>query len=164
MCISPGSAFQAAGEAVQGVSDYNAGNANAQIAKMEGQSAWAQALDQAAQISNAGQRFLGTTQARQAASGVDITTGSAADVTAESARNIELDRLNAIYSGQMKRWSKVVEYNIDKAGAKTGLTTGLLKSAGTLLGSSGGGGWPGMGGAGGGAAGASSGASMAAMV
>lgn len=138
MCIEPVSAaamaLSAGAKLAQGVSDFQAGNANARMAQMEGRSAMQAANAQASQINAAGDRAISQIQSQQAANGVDLSSGSAADVAAESRRNIELDRLTALYEGRMRMWSKSAEAAQHKAQAKAGLVTGILSASGSLLG------------------------------
>ena len=133
MCVNPSSVLQAGAQVMQGVADYQAGNANAKLAHYEGRSAMDAANLASQQIADQGAKVLGQTHAAQAASGVDMTTGNAADVSAESASNIELDRLNALYGGQLKKWSKNIEASQYKVHATAGLVTGALDAGGSLL-------------------------------
>src|SRR5262249_46328343 len=137
MCIEPTTAamvISAGAKLAQGISDYQTGNANAKLAQQEGNSAMQAAAGQAAQIGNAGDRAVAQIQSQQAANGVDLSTGSAAAVTAESRKNVELDRLNALYEGRMKLWGKNVEAAQDKAQAKGALVSSVLGLGGSLLG------------------------------
>jgi len=137
MCVDPGTAamvVSAGAKLAQGISDYQTGNANAKLARMEGQSAMDAANAQAGQIGNQGQRAIGQIEAQQAASGVDISSGSAADVTAESAKNVELDRLMALSGGQLKMWAKNLEASQLKAQARGALFQSVLGLGGSLLG------------------------------
>ena len=137
MCIDPATAAMVVGagaKIAQGISDYQTGRANAKLATMEGQSAFQAATAEAARIDNRGERLLGETQARQAVNGVDLASGSAADVSAETRRNVELDRLNALYEGRIKMWGKNIEAVQAKAQGKAALISGMLGAGGSLLG------------------------------
>jgi hypothetical protein len=90
---------------------------------------------QASDIRYAGDRSLGTIQAQQAANGVDVSSGSAADVAAESAANIETDALRALYSGRLKKWQLNSQASITRAEGKAAQRQGYMDAAATLLGS-----------------------------
>src|SRR5262249_14544037 len=137
MCMDPGTAAMiatAGAKLAQGISDYRTGNANARLAEQEGRSAMQAAAANAAQISNQGDRVVGQIQAQQAASGVDLSSGSAADVTAEQRRNIELDRLYALHQCRMPLGAKTAEATQARAQAKGALVSSILGMGGSLLG------------------------------
>src|SRR5258706_6937196 len=102
-------AVQATASIAQGIASSQAANANAKIAKYEGEAALAAANVEARQIRYRGDMALGQIRSQQAANNVDLSNGSPADVGAESARNIEFDALNAYYGGQAKKWSADIQ-------------------------------------------------------
>jgi hypothetical protein len=132
MCVpvDPNLVQQYAGSYIQGFSDMAAGKQGAKIATMERNSALNASNYEADKMRREGQAVLGQTRAVQASSGVDITTGSAADVGAESAKNIEMDALTELYRGRLKAWNKDIEIDAHKRQAKGG----QAQIYGTLLG------------------------------
>jgi len=132
MCVpvDPNLVQSYVGNYVQGFSDMAAGKQGAKIATMERNSILSASNYEAGKIRREGQAFLGQTRAVQASSGVDITTGSAADVGAESAKNIEMDALTELYRGRLKAWNKDLEIDQYKRQAKSG----KAQIVGTLLG------------------------------
>lgn len=137
MCVDPvtASAMMAAGaKIVQGVADYSSNMSNAKIAKTEGRLAMDAATDESNRINQEGQRYLGSQRVAQAASGVDLSQGSPAEAGAESARNIELDRLNALYSGALQKYAKDRQATQYKRNAIAGVAGALFGSGASILG------------------------------
>ena len=127
-------AVQATASVAQGIASAQAASANAKIAKYEGQAALQAANVEARQIRYRGDMVLGQIRAQQAANNIDLSSGSPADVGAESARNIEFDALNAYYGGQVKKWSADIQAAQYKAQGKAALTNSIFNTAGTVLG------------------------------
>ena len=109
---------QVIGAAGQNIADMGSSKENIRLATIEKKSILNASNYEANKTRREGQAFLGQTRTIQAASGVDITTGSAADVGAESAKNIEMDALTELYRGRLKAWSKDVEIEQHKTKAK----------------------------------------------
>lgn len=130
MCSS--SMLQAGAYVAQGISDDKTGRVNARQAIAEGTQALLAANAEGARIQTEGDRFLGTMRSVQAASGVDLSSGNAADVAAESARNIELDRLNAVHRGKLAMWSKRVEASQQRAAGRASLLNNSVKAYATV--------------------------------
>jgi hypothetical protein len=117
----------------QGIAGYQQGQAQQKAYTYQGEAAVRAANYEAGQIQREGEAQLGTTRAIQAASGVDIATGSAADVAAESAKNIEMDRLMRIYGGRLEQYDATVKGKFARAKGSADLTQGLIGGASTLL-------------------------------
>jgi hypothetical protein len=117
----------------QGIAGQQAGDAQAKAKTLEANAALNASNIEAGRMRREGGAFLGQTRAVQAASGVDITTGSAADVGAESARNIEMDALTELYRGRLKAWGSNIEGSQAKAAGKAALTQSIASAGGTLL-------------------------------
>lgn len=92
-------------------SEYNAAMSEQQ-AGIARQQAAAQAVSQQA----AGLKFLGKMRAGYGASGLTME-GSATDVLAESAANVELDRLNIMYGGEMQAYGHERTAALDRSQA-----------------------------------------------
>lgn len=134
MCVSPSSILQGGAQLAQGFSDAGTYKANARMAMIEGKSAIMSAEDRAAQIRRAGDRLLSSNRAIQAASGVDLTYGSADEVNRETAANVEKDALMASYSGRLAFSQKAYEAQLLKRQAKSAVFNSALKATGTILG------------------------------
>jgi hypothetical protein len=138
MCIPAAIAMmavQATTSIAQGIAASQAANANAKIAKYQGEAALAAANVEARQIRYRGDMVLGQTRAQQAANNVDLSSGSPADVGAESARNIEFDALNAYYGGQTKKWSADIQAAQYKAQGQAAMMNSIFSAGGSILGS-----------------------------
>lgn len=138
MCVDPVTAALVAvqvggtiagGHAASAASKQSAANLRQQ-GIMEARSA----ADQAGDIRYEGERFLGATRAAQAASGVALDSGSAADVGAESAANIEMDALRALYGGRVRKWQLDYEADVERYNGKVAKTQAYIEAGATLLG------------------------------
>lgn len=127
--------LSAGADLAQGFSDASTAKANAKLSIFEAKSAIMAGEDKAAAIRREGERFQGTTRAAQAASGVDLSSGTAADVGRESAINIEKDALLAGFSGRQQAAAKYYEARLHKRQAKSAVLNASLKSTSTILGS-----------------------------
>lgn len=134
MCVSS-AMLQAGGQLVQGFSDASTHKANARGAIIEGQSAVMAAESEAAKIRKAGERILGSNRAAQAASGVDLSYGSADEVNRETATNIEKDALLAGYQGRLQYSKKMYQAQLLKRQAKSAVLNASIGAASTILGS-----------------------------
>jgi hypothetical protein len=127
-------AVQATQSIASGIAASQAANANARIAKYQGDAALAAANAEARQIRYRGDMVLGQTRAQQAANNLDLSGGSPADVAAESARNIEYDALNAYYGGQTKKWAYDVQASQYKAQSQAAMINAISGAAGSVIG------------------------------
>jgi hypothetical protein len=111
MCIDPVTAsliaagVSAASTVAGGVAANNAAKANAKQLERQAQDELTAANMAASDQRYAADRNSGSIRAQQAVNNVNIGTGSAADVCAENAANMELDALRTIYGGQVKNAS-----------------------------------------------------------
>lgn len=94
---------------MQGVADMTMGNSNAKLAKLEGGMAWRQGVMEGNRIHDAGQRFLSTQTVADASGGVDTSSGSSAEVAAENAKQIQIDALDHVYAGRVKKWQSNIK-------------------------------------------------------
>lgn len=118
------------GNYIQGFADMASGKANERIAREESRSILTSANIEGGRIRREGEAHLGTTRAVQASSGVDLASGSPADVAAESAKGIEEDALTTIYAGRLRAYGKNLEADAYRRKAKGG----QAQIYGTLLG------------------------------
>lgn len=134
MCVpqAASSGVNLAQNVIEGIGQYTSNRTKAKIAGMEGKAAIDASNYEAGRVREEGQAFLGTQRAIQSASGVDIASGSPADVGAMSAANIEKDALLEEYRGKREAWAKGIEMNAYKRKARGGLIQAA--SGGTLLG------------------------------
>lgn len=144
MCLDPVSmtVLSVAATGMQVYGQIAAGNAadaaakqNAANLRLQGRQSVNAANLEAEDIRYEGDRFLGQTRAQQAANGIALDAGSAVDVGAESAANIELDALRAIYGGRIKKWQLDAEADIERYKGKVAKRQAYIEAAGTLLGS-----------------------------
>lgn len=123
----------AAGQVASGVAANNAAKANARALNEQGNAEMLSASQKASDMRYAGNRLLGETRATQAKAGVDLSGGSAADVAAESALNIEQDALRALYGGRVKKWQADAQATITRTEGKNAKTMSLINAGTTLL-------------------------------
>jgi hypothetical protein len=131
------SVLQAGAQLAQGFSDASGARANAKMAIHEGKSALVAANLEAGRMRYSGERFLGEIRSQQAASGVDLSSGTAAEVGAESAANIQRDVDLALYRGRLTNWAKVSEAKILKKQAQASQFNSILGAGSTILGGAG---------------------------
>lgn len=131
--VATAAVLKAGAQVAQGVSGYNAGKAQEKMSQAEARSAIQVGAIEESRIRKEGETFLGETRAVQASSGVDITSGSPADVAAESARNIELDALTRRYQARTQSWGKTIEGRQAAAKGSAALTQGIIGGTSTLL-------------------------------
>lgn len=119
----------AGGHAASAASKQTANNL-----RQQGNMEMRSAADQASDIRYEGQRYLGETRAAQAANNVALDSGSAADVAAETAANVELDALRAIYGGRVRKWQLDYEADVERYKGKVAKTQAYIDAGATLLG------------------------------
>lgn len=133
MCIDPVTAtaiaLTAASTVAGGVAANNAAKANAKQLERQGQDELTAASMAANDQRYAANRQSGTVRAQQAVNGVDLASGSAADVGAENAANMELDALRTIYGGQVKNTSLRNQAAVTRWEGKTKQTLSILSAA-----------------------------------
>jgi hypothetical protein len=89
---------------------------------------------EADQVRAAGRRELGHVRAIQGASGVDLSSGSAADVGANIAQQEELKALHTMYQGRLGNWQQQYAADVAKTQGKAAVIGGYTQAAGTVLG------------------------------
>lgn len=136
----------ASSNAQAGAARYNAEVAqiNAEQAKRNAQFESESGMAQAAMQERKTRALEGSLKANQAASGVDVNSGSALDVRSSAAELGELDAISvrsnatkAAYGYQTQENSFKNEATLDESEAKKAKTAGALSATGTLLGAAG---------------------------
>ena len=117
-----------------GIAAQSAAKQQARNLQIEGRQALQVGNVEANRIREAGERELGTTRSIQAKAGVDIGSGSAADVGADIAGVYDQDALFALYGGRLRAWQKNAAAAQAKFEGKQALTSSLISAGGTLLG------------------------------
>lgn len=112
------------GQAAAQAQDYNATIAqqNAATAKAQGEAADQMLMRQQEQR-------MGAAIASYGAAGVDLTSGSPADVLAENARQSTLDRLTQKYNYRMKALGYEDQASLDEANASNSRTASYFNGA-----------------------------------
>ena len=123
----------AGGQIAAGHAAAEAGKANAENLRRQGDAEMQSASQKANDMRYAGNRLMGETRVTQAKAGVDLSGGSAADVAAESALNVEQDALRALYGGRVKKWQADAQANIARTEGKNAKTMGYINAGTTLL-------------------------------
>jgi hypothetical protein len=127
-------ALQAVGQIFAGDSERRSLNYQADIAQQNAKIAAAQGNAAEEQQRRISRMRLGEQRAAAAQSGFDPSSGSFAELQAESAANAELDALTTRYSSTMQSMSLENEARGLRANAKTANMQGYLNAAGTLSG------------------------------
>ncbi len=91
---SVGSDIAAGGSIMKGIGGYEAGKTNARIAEYNKQNSWNDETGQEAQVRDQARLAMGEQIASEGGSGIQLGTGSAADVLQQSAINAQLDAMN----------------------------------------------------------------------
>lgn len=123
----------AGGQIASGIAANNAAKANARALEEQGRQEVAAANMKASDVRYAGNRLMGETKVTQAKAGVDLSSGSAADVAAESALNIEQDALRALYGGRVRKWQTDAQAAITRSEGKNAKTMSFINAGTTLL-------------------------------
>lgn len=132
---SGGGVISAFGAYLSGQAEERAQRMNAEIARDNADQAILKAQDDARRLRLNGAKVLGDMRAAYGASGVTME-GSPLEVMKQSAANVELDALNALYMGEEKarafrNEARMSEYRGDFASTagKFGAASSLLSSA-----------------------------------
>jgi hypothetical protein len=149
----------AASTAVAAYSQYQAGQSEAKVADANARLADRNASDvrqlgaaQAGQLREKGAQVEGEQKVALASSGVDVSSGSAANLFATTASTAEVDALTARNNAAKRAWGFDVEAATDRARASLARRKSFLGPLGSILGSAGQiAGMKGLGGSGGGA-------------
>jgi hypothetical protein len=94
-----GGMYQAKGQAKQAASDLSTAYVNAANQRWQGEQIRKQADTEAGDIIDQGRRVVATQEAQQAASGVDVNSGSALVGQDDTDKRARADALATIYSG-----------------------------------------------------------------
>jgi hypothetical protein len=141
--MSMGMGLQAAGTGVsalgqyqQGQSMQSASNYNAMVAEQQAGMIEASGELEAYKIKKQGETIKGTQRARYAASGVR-TTGSAAEVLADTAAMIELDIMTARYNTQVGAMGARSQAAMKRYEGQQYARSGAMSAFSTILGGAG---------------------------
>ena len=91
--------WQGKSQANQAAATRSGAAANAVDQRWQGKQVMAQAEQEAGDVIDQGRRIVGTQEAEQAASGVDVTSGSPLVAQDDTDKRARADALTAIYSG-----------------------------------------------------------------
>lgn len=117
----------------QGNAAEAAANFNANVQEQNAAASRAQARQQAQQIDRENYLRLGAIRAAQGKSGGEAGQGSVLDVLGDVAAQGELDKQNAIYSGEMAARGYTNTANLDRESGSTASTNGYFKAGTELL-------------------------------
>lgn len=117
----------------QGNAAEAAANFNAQVAEQNATIAREQAAAKAKQIDRENYLRLGAIRAAQGKNGGAAGAGSVLDVLSDAAAQGELDKQNALYSGEMAARGYTNTANLDRYSGETARTSGYLKAGSELL-------------------------------
>ncbi len=129
--IAAGGVLGAAGKIYEGQAAKKAAEYNAQVAKKNAVLTLRQAADEERQVKVQGRKVIGDMRANFAASGIQME-GSALDVLAESAANIEADVLNIRFTGQMKADSLMDEARMQRSAGNSAMNASYLGASSSL--------------------------------
>lgn len=117
----------------QGSAAEAAANFNATVQEQNAAAARAQAKQQAQQIDRENYLRLGAIRAAQGKSGGEAGQGSVLDVLGDVAAQGELEKQNAIYSGEMAARGYTNTANLDRVSGSTASTNSYFKAGTELL-------------------------------
>jgi len=128
-----GAAVSAVGAVRQAQAQAGAARYNAQIAEQNSQIATAQGNAAAEAQSRDAQRKMGAMVASYGAAGVDVSSGSPADVLADSARSAALDNLTIRYNSKLRAMGFDQQAALDRSTADNADTAGYINATSSLL-------------------------------
>jgi hypothetical protein len=134
--MAVGTGMQAYGQYQQGQSQKKAADYNASVAEQQAGMIEASGELEAYKIRKQGEQIKGTQRARFAASGVR-TTGSAAEVLADTAAMIELDIMTARYNTQVGAMSARSQAAMSRYQGQQYANAGKMSAMTTLIGGAG---------------------------
>ena len=141
----------AVGSVMQGKAQKDAADYNAQVMQNEASVAQTQA-DQSVQQAQSEQvkhdrqaaLQMGHQRSLLAASGIDMSSGSALNQLVDNTGQFEIDRQNIGYQGQLNQWgymnkanSLIGQSELEKAKGQSALTAGYMGAASSLIGGAG---------------------------
>ena len=127
-------AMSAVGTARQAQSQAQAKNYEAEVAAQNARIAQQQGEAAAELQAKEAQRKIGAMVAQYGAAGVDVSSGSPADVLADSVRSATLDNLTTKYNYQLKALDYTNQSNLDSDSASYYRTSGYFNAASDAVG------------------------------
>lgn len=124
---------QYASQRKQGEYTASALDQNAGLADQQAEDALARGREAAARQGLASRGLSGAQRVAAAAQGVDINSGSAADVQADSATMSELDRLQILHNAQREAFGYKAQAAIDRTQGEQARSASRNNARGTLL-------------------------------
>ena len=128
-----GAGVSAYGAMSSATAQSNAAKFNSQVASNNAATATQQAKFDATQISDATRRNVANQRAAMAASGFDANTGTFADVSSDTKRQGEMNRLARIYQGRVGGNQQMSQAQLDSAQAGYAVTAGYFGAGSALL-------------------------------
>ncbi len=133
--LAAAGAVTAAGASIySGVAQNKLAQAQARADEVQGQAELQASVERAARIRMNGQRFLSEQRVAQNTSGVEGSSGSALEVGAADAGQIELDALTEMYGGTNRRAALRQQAGYTRAAGKVAQTVGFVRGASDILG------------------------------
>jgi hypothetical protein len=120
--------LESAAYLMQGISDFQGGQAQAKLLRQQGRQEIISANDDASQIRREGERIEGSNRAALAASGLDMGSASAQAIAMEGASEIERDVDLTLYRGRVRATELESEARMAKYRGKTSLINSSLKA------------------------------------
>ena len=127
-------AMSAVGTVRQAQSQAQAKNYEAEVAAQNARIAQQQGEAAAELQAKEAQRKIGAMVAQYGAAGVDVSSGSPADVLADSVRSATLDNLTTKYNYQLKALDYTNQSNLDSDSASYYRTSGYFNAASDAVG------------------------------
>jgi hypothetical protein len=127
-------AVSAAGAMSSAQAQSDAAKYNSVIAKNNAQSAAQQGQFDAQQIRDKNRRILASQRSAFAANGGEVDSGSAADVSADSAQQGEMQALMAIYTGKTSATAYEAQSKLQAMQAGNAMTAGYIGVGSSIIG------------------------------
>ena len=123
-----------AGSAVmQGYAQSKADKSAADAAKLNAIASRISTMFKVQDLRDAGERLESSQRAAYGKSGVDLTTGSAAEVQAESAKQIEKEIYRVKYTGGLQQSGQMTQADAFTKASNYAMIGGLLKGGATYI-------------------------------
>lgn len=127
-------AVSAYGSYASSEAQKDAANYNAAVARNNADSASQQAQFDASMIRDKNRRILAQQRSAFAANGIVADSGSAADVSADSAQQGEMQALMAIYTGKTSSNAYEAQARLDRMNANSAQAAGIIGVGSSVLG------------------------------
>lgn len=135
--IAAGSAVLAAGTSVaSGIGQRRLASAQARADDEQGRSELMAASERAARIRMQGQKFLAEQRVQIAANGIEAGSGSALEVGAADAGEIELDALTELYGGKTRKAALNQQASFSRSAGVAAQARGIFGGINDILGAS----------------------------